>query len=84
MNKHVELVKKWLADKDSVSKEELKANAYDANAAANASYYAYAHAAKYATDATYYPAIAVYAADAAANAAAAEYWVSHCEDLVDE
>ncbi len=39
MNKHIELVKKWLSDKDSVSSEELKANsnaAYAANAAANA------------------------------------------------
>jgi hypothetical protein len=26
MNKHIELVKKWLKDKDSVSIEELKAN----------------------------------------------------------
>lgn len=26
MNKHIDLVKKWLADKDSVSLEELKAN----------------------------------------------------------
>ena len=27
MNKHIELVKKWLDDPDSVTKEELKANA---------------------------------------------------------
>ena len=48
MNEHVALVKKWLADHDSVSKEELKANrdaAYDAYYAANA---AAAAAAKFA------------------------------------
>ena len=26
MNKHIEVVKKWLADNDSVSKKELRAN----------------------------------------------------------
>jgi len=52
MNKHIELVEKWLADPLSVSQAELKANynaaalayTYDANAATiateNASYYA--------------------------------------------
>ena len=63
MNKHIELVKKWLADKGSVSSEELRENA---------------------ADATYYPAIAAYAADVALYAANAEYWVSHCEGLVNE
>ena len=42
MNKHIELVKKWLADKDSVSQEELEDNsaaAYtDVNEAAYAAY----------------------------------------------
>ena len=77
MNKHIELVKKWLADKDSVSKEELKANVYTvdvalyaAQAAANAAYYAYA------------AAYAAHAADYAADAADAEYWVNKYEDLV--
>ena len=37
MNKHIELVKKWLADKDSVSQEELEANS---KAAADVSDYA--------------------------------------------
>jgi hypothetical protein len=36
MNKHIELVKKWLADKESVSREELEDNAEAAYAAANA------------------------------------------------
>ena len=37
-NKHIELVKKWLADHDSVSQEELKSNAYAAYAAYDAAY----------------------------------------------
>ena len=84
MNKYIELVKKWLADKDSVSLEQLEANyayAYAAaddvefaNAAyyaaiANASYYAYAHAAKY--------------SEYAADKAAAD-WVGIYEELIDE
>lgn len=39
MNQHIELVKKWLKDKDAVSLEELEANketAYAAYAAAKA------------------------------------------------
>ena len=91
MNKHIEVVKRWLADKDSVSKEELEANyaaadaaadaaaaddaadaargaADDAHAAANASYYAYAHAAKY--------------SEYAADKAAAD-WVGIYEALID-
>jgi len=54
MDKHIELVKKWLDDPDSVTKEELKANsrsaegyhsAYDANAyAAGAAWAAWAAA----------------------------------------
>jgi len=43
MNKHIELVKKWLADSTTVTQEELRANAayaasavYAANAAADA------------------------------------------------
>ena len=73
MNKHIELVKKWLADKDSVSKEELIENADAANAA-DAAYAANANYANYANYA---------AANAAANASydAAEYWVSQYEGL---
>jgi hypothetical protein len=76
MNKHVELVKKWLADPSSVTLKELEKNrdaaaaAYDAAdayyaAAADAAYYAAAVAA----DAAYY------ADDAAAD------WVKRYEDL---
>ena len=41
MNKHIELVKKWLKDKSSVTAEELKANADAAYYAADAGYPAY-------------------------------------------
>jgi len=73
MNKHIELVKKWLKDKDAVSLEELQANkkaatAYDA---------AYAEAAEAADVA----GAAYYAADAAADAAKAAYWVKRYEGL---
>jgi len=34
MNKHIELVEKWLKDKESISLEELKANASEAAAEA--------------------------------------------------
>ena len=64
-NKHIELVKKWLADHDSVSQEELKSNAADAYAA----YDAYAAA-----------AYAAYDAAADADAAAAR-WVKKYEEL---
>jgi hypothetical protein len=56
VNKHIELVKKWLDDPDSVTLQELKDNAYAADAAADSA--ADAAAAAYAAD----PA---YAADAA-------------------
>jgi hypothetical protein len=36
MNKHIELVEKWLSDRDSASLEELRANAYAAYIAAYA------------------------------------------------
>ena len=44
MNKHIELVKKWLDNPDSVTKEELKDNVYVAA-------YAAAYDAAYAADA---------------------------------
>ena len=53
VNKHIALVKKWLADKDSVSKEELKANR-DAAYAYAAAYDAVAYDAAY--DAAYWVA----------------------------
>ena len=46
MNKHIELVEKWLADNNSVSLEELKANSAAADAANDAAD-AYAVAADY-------------------------------------
>tara|TARA_R110000772_G_scaffold242352_1_gene354858 strand:- start:57 stop:299 length:243 start_codon:yes stop_codon:yes gene_type:complete len=78
MNKHIKLVKKWLADPASVSKQELKDNrkaavyaAVYADAAADAAAYA-VYAAAYAADAAAY---------AAADAAAAKYWVERYEEL---
>ena len=38
MNKHIELVKKWLADKDSVSQQELSDNRAAAAAVTDAAY----------------------------------------------
>jgi hypothetical protein len=75
MNEHIELVKKWLADPDSVTRKELKANAdaaQDAYAAADSA--DAADAARYAYAAAY----AAYAADAAA------YWVEKYEALEQE
>ena len=65
MNKHIELVEKWLKDKNSVSLEELKAHKDAAYAAYDAAYAAYAaaYAVYDAADAAYYAAS--YAADAA-------------------
>lgn len=60
-NKHIELVKKWLADKDSVSPEELEANS---NAADN-----YAYAARAVSDDDTAEADSAYAAYAAADSA---------------
>jgi len=76
MNKHIELVKKWLADKDSVSLEELKANKENAYATAKAAAYNAADYAAYAAadNAAYYAA-AYNAADYAAD------WVNKYEEL---
>ena len=77
MNKHIKLVKKWLADKDSVSQQELEDNR-------NAAYAAAADAADAADYAAY---AAYYAADDNADNAAywtdtAAYWVeSHEHDI---
>ena len=91
MNPHIELVKKWLADNDSVSLEELEVNAEADYAAANAADYAAANAAYAADYAAANAAYAYYAAyydaanaayDAAAEAAeAAKYWVKRYEEL---
>ena len=81
MNKHIELVKKWLADPTSVTQQELKDNrkaAYDAFADDTGNY---ADATTNAADAdAYFAAYAAYAADAA-DAADASYWVRRYEEL---
>lgn len=50
MNKHIQLVKKWLEYRDSVSLEELDANKKAAYAAYYAAYYAAAYHAATAKD----------------------------------
>ena len=78
MNKHIELVKKWLKDKSSVTAEELKANAdaaYAAYAAADA-------AAALAARAAYYAARA--ASDAAESADYAEFYIESYEEIKGE
>ena len=85
MNKHIELVKKWLADPDSVTKKELRANdadaaayANDAAAAANAAYAAYA---AYTADAAAYTAAAAASAAASGLPLNADNWVKEYEKL---
>lgn len=87
MNKHIELVKKWLKDKNSVSIKELQAN----KKAADAAYYTAAEAAEAADAAAYAAYAAAEAAYAAAEAAAyaaydaadkAEYWVRQYDKVV--
>ena len=73
-NKHIELVKKWLVDNDSVSRDELVMNA---NAAYDADYTEAAYSAAYS---------ATYSADADAAAetaygADASLWVKRFEEL---
>jgi hypothetical protein len=86
-NKHIELVKKWLADNDSVTQAELEANSYAADAAsAAAAYDAYvaasaATATAAAADAAYAPWNTA-AKDATAAAADAAYWVKVYEERV--
>ena len=91
MNKHIELVKKWLADKDSVSLEELEANKKSAEAEANDAYasgdaaYTEYYTAYYTA---YYTYVAYAANDAAAEAAEAAahaaYWIERYEELINE
>ena len=78
MNKHIELVEKWLKDENSVSLEELKANKDAAYAAYDASN---KDAAYYAADAAADAADAYAAADAAAEAA---YYVKRYKELTKE
>jgi hypothetical protein len=74
MNKHIELVKKWLENNESVSLEELEANK---KAACDAAYAAcdaaYDAAADAACNAAYYAAAEYYAY--------AEYWVNRYEEI---
>lgn len=83
-NKHIELVKKWLADKDSVSQEELKANAMAADVAAKAAdvaadAYVNAAAASAAASDAYGAADLPETADAAAESAT--HWIKTYEEM---
>ena len=98
MNEHIALVKKWLANKDSVSQEELEDNATAAEAAAksapayDAAYACYdanaydaadaCYGADAAADAAYYAWAAAYAATY--DAALAAYYVKKYEELTNE
>jgi len=79
MNIHIELVKKWLADNDSVTQQELDDN----YAATKVAYYAVDFAVAYAAYAT---AEAYYAADfaAAADSDNAKHWVKRYEELTEQ
>ena len=71
MNKHISLVKKWLNDPASVSQKELRHNADDSDAEADAA----DAAAKAAT-------LLMYATEAAAEGNDdAAYWVERYEEL---
>jgi hypothetical protein len=82
MNKHIELVKKWLADKESVSQRELRVNYYDAADARVAAYAAYTAAAD--AYAAYTAAADASAAAAAAVAAEADRLVKRYEELTND
>jgi len=77
MNIHIELVKKWLANPESVTQKELDDN----RASADAAYYA-ARTAYAADEAATYAADASAAADAAADNA--KYWVKRYEELKEQ
>ena len=78
MNKHVELVKRWLAGED-VTPKELRANSVDADAA-DARADARADVAWAAARAAH----AADAADASTGAGDAAHWVKKYEDLTNE
>jgi hypothetical protein len=69
-NPHIELVKKWLADPESVSAEELERADVDTYAAASAAYAATTAAAAAAAAAAY-----------AASSVDAKYWIEKYEEL---
>ena len=83
MNKHIELVKKWLANPASVTKEELEANADAALDALDAAMYAADD-----DDADWTAEQALWAARAARDARAATgdatHWVKEYEEVNDE
>ena len=84
MNKHIELVKKWLADPTSVTQKELKDNRDDAVATYEA---AIAHPAIAANTAVSAANAAYYASHYAAIASytdAAKYWVEQYEKILKE
>jgi hypothetical protein len=83
VDNHIELVKKWLLDNDSVSQAELKVNSDAADAAANAVWNTAADAA-YAPWNTAAKAATAAAADAAKAATDAAYWVKIYEELTYE
>jgi hypothetical protein len=79
MNKHILLVMKWLADKNSVNRKELKENEWEAHAAADAAYTACAsYATCVATCAAAAAAADAYLAAATCTDAAyyADLWVN--------
>ena len=87
MNKHIELVKKWLGDPNSVTKKELIENLDAADAAADAAVAADAAAlaaADAAADAAVAAAYAAYVGAAYYAADAAAYWVKKYEELTGE
>ena len=79
-NKHIELVKKWLADPKSVTVEELEANAESAFGFVGDAAWSAANAAAAARTAVY----AANAATAAAARADVVGWVRRYEELTDE
>ncbi len=82
MNSHIELVKKWMADPESVSVEELEENKSQAYAAyadvGHAAYAAYAAVARAAADAV------AYDEGCAVDAKYCKSWVEYYEELKKE
>ena len=79
MNKHIELVKKWLADPKSVTQKELDDNRNVENAAYPLGQCAYA-----AANAAYDAAYAAYATHTTPYTYAADYWVKRYEELTEQ
>lgn len=75
MNKHIELVKKWLADPKSVTQQELDDN----HTATKVAYCAADYAAAYAADAAYAAAYAIDAAAADSDYAAAYAYAAYVD-----